>query len=630
MESLRTLWKGNATYIAGCVLIALVCALISLSSRGISITNQSFDILRTTPVRDEAVIIAIDDKSLQAIGSWPWDRDVFAALTEKVISGGAKSVIYDVLFLEPRQGDEEFKTVLSETDKPVILAAKLDQGTYLSSYLLASTTLAYSALANVDPDRDGKVRAYAGSSIIGGSCVVGLAEAGFNVATFKTPICKQEAAMFRYPKTITTYSLTDVLTGVVPENVFTQKTVFVGATALDLFDTFVGMNGEKIPGVYVHASQFVSKLNGVHDVPISRTISILWFAFFGLLISILFRRVRNMTAQIFILIGIAASLIIISVILFNQGHITPWLISLVMLFLIAGFASLLHTFEERKKNAYIESLFSKYVHKDVLKELMKSSANLRFDGERRDMTILFSDLRGFTTISEKMQPEELTGLLNAYFSAMTPAILEEKGTIDKFIGDAIMAFWNAPLVVEDHPRHAVHAALRMGRALTKFNESTTTPLAMGVGVHRGEVIVGNVGSDARVNYTILGDAVNLASRIEGLTKKYGVTCIVTDIVRNAVDDETIGFRKLDVITVKGKSEPSVLYEAYFIEDGDANTVSSYEQAFVLYEAGDFDKAETIFKTLASAGDGPSKTMLERLPLLRKAEVWDGVWHFDEK
>ncbi len=630
MEQLRALWKGNTAYIVGCALIVILCALISLSSRGISITNQSFDILRTTPVRDEAVIIAIDDKSLQSIGSWPWDRDVFASLTEKVTAGGAKSVIYDVLFLEPRRGDEEFKAVLLKSEKPVILAAKLDQGTYLSSYLLASTTVAYSALANVDPDRDGKVRMYAGSSIIDGSCVVGLAEAGFGVATFKTPTCQSETSMFRYPKTVTTYSLTDVLTGVVPESAFAQKTVFVGATALDLFDTFVGMNGEKIPGVYVHASQFVSKLNGVHDVPLSRTTNILWFAFFGFLISILFRRVRNMTAQVLILIGITGGLILASVVLFNQGHATPWLLTLVMLFLIAGFASLLHTLEERKKNAYIESLFSKYVHKDVLKELMRSSASLRFDGERRDMTILFSDLRGFTTISEKMQPEELTGLLNAYFSAMTPAILEEKGTIDKFIGDAIMAFWNAPLVVEDHPTHAVRAALRMGRALTKFNESAATPLAMGVGVHRGEVIVGNVGSDARVNYTILGDAVNLASRIEGLTKKYGVTCIVTDIVRNAIDDETIGFRKLDVITVKGKSEPSVLYEAHFKEDMHADVATSYEQAFALYQEGNFDKAESVFKTLAARGDGPSKTMLERLPLLRKAQVWDGVWHFDEK
>jgi adenylate cyclase len=295
-----------------------------------------------------------------------------------------------------------------------------------------------------------------------------------------------------------------------------------------------------------------------------------------------------------------------------------------------GFFTLVRFIKEKKRSEHIATLFSKYVHKDVLKELMKSPESINLTGEKRYLTVLFSDLRGFTTLSESLSPEELTTVLNGYFSAMTPAVLEEHGTIDKYIGDAIMAFWNAPLEVKNHERHAVISALRMQEDLKKFNKEHNTTLAVGVGIHAGNAVVGNVGSKERVNYTVLGDTVNLASRVEGLTKKYGVEVLVTEEVKDKVDDEGILFRKLDIITVKGKNLPTVLYEAMRMDTSRVSVIKAYDEAFLKYQNGEFEKAKELFKALADKGDIPGEKMYERIMNLGEVHNWDGVWHFDEK
>lgn len=631
MKALSQELQSKYPYILGCLVIILVFLGLALSPKGKELTDQSYDIVRTTPSRNEAVIIAIDDKSLQAFGAWPWNREVFAHLNEKVSSYHAKSLLYDVLFLEPRAGDDVFKKSLAESTIPIALAAKLENGRYLSSYLAASST--YAALVNVSPDNDGKVRKYALPSKLDKGCIEDLSSLGFALATFKKQVsCTDElqTSMFRYPAGITTYSLSDVVLGKIPEKNFLGKTVFVGATSLDLLDTFVGMQGEKISGVSVHASMFVSKLNSVHDRKLTDLELILFIIFVGGLGGLLFCLAKTLVRQITALIGVTIFIIVLAAVLFSKGLLIPWPLSIAMVLLLAGYLTLFNIIEEKRINAQVENLFSKYVHKDVLKELMKSPTSINLQGEKRDLTILFSDLRGFTTISEKMEPEKLTSLLNDYLSAMTPCVLTEKGTIDKFIGDAVMAFWNAPLSVDDHPTKAVRSALMMERALEEFNKTHDTPLAVGIGIHRGNVIVGNVGSVDRVNYTILGDAVNLASRIEGLTKKYGVTCIVTDSVRDSVSDPSVLFRKLDIITVKGKTEPTILYEAMSHSEHKEKVIKHYEQAFGFYQKGEFASAEKLFTSLLDGGDKPSRTMLERIPLLKQQEYWDGVWHFDEK
>ncbi len=614
--------KNYIGVISGFIVILCLISFLALSARGKLITNQFLDPLRTTNARDEARIVGIDDKSLQSIGAWPWDRSIFAKVTDNLNAQGAKVILYDILFLESRSGDEDFKKSLDNSIAKVVLSSKNDNGRYLKSYLSDS-----GALAQVTPDSDGKVRSYPNPKIIGSTCIDTLTDSAFNLFTHKQFNCSTKSSYFRYPLNIPTVSIKDVLDNNIPAGFFKNKVIFIGSNSLDLEDHFVGMNGEKVPGVYVHASIFTSLLNGVED----RTLTDLYIVFFILVYSIIFSffiyRAKSLSSQLFVSVGFLILITLVTLLSFNLGFIIPFPWFVFVTILLGGYISGFKFIKERKQNQYIQSLFSKYVHKDVLSELMKSSTSLRFDGEKREMSILFSDIRGFTSFSETMTPEELTKLLNAYLSAMTPAILEEKGTIDKFIGDAIMAFWNAPLYVENHTTHAVRAGLRMEKALKNFNEKHKSNLAVGIGIHFGNVVVGNVGSEERVNYTILGDAVNLASRVEGLTKKYGVGLLVTEEAKEKVNDKNIIFRKLDVITVKGKTTPTVLYEADNYNKDRLEIFKKYEEGLSFYQSGDFDKAEAIFKEI---GDKPATVMLERIPILRNDKTWNGVWHFDEK
>jgi adenylate cyclase len=416
----------------------------------------------------------------------------------------------------------------------------------------------------------------------------------------------------------------------VPKEIFAGKVVLIGSVTLDLEDHFIGMRGNKVSGVYVHASILTSLLNQEADTPLAPPWTIILLTLFAGLSGYAIIRAKSVYGQIGLILGLLILVVLLATIVYSQGTIIPlpWLAADVLL--SAGYVTLVRFVVERKQNQQVQSLFSKYVHKDVLAELMSSNTEIRLGGERKPVTVLFSDLRGFTSLSESLSPEELTSTLNGYLSAMTPHILEEKGTIDKFIGDAIMAFWNAPLPVEHHPLHAVRSALRMHDALKTFNTREGTTLAVGIGIHTGQAIVGNVGGKDRVNYTILGDTVNLASRIEGLTKKYGVGTIVTKAVRDTISDDSLAFRCLDVITVLGKVTPTTLYEVRYSHDFPEGMIEDYERAFKYYYEKEWNKAEAIWKKLAKKGDVPSEKLLARIPELRKKGDWDGIWRFDEK
>jgi class 3 adenylate cyclase/CHASE2 domain-containing sensor protein len=622
--------SGYKGHLGLLLVITALLFLFSLTGRGISITDKLYDAIRTTSQRNEAAIIGIDDKSLQALGAWPWERTVFADLEKALTKDKVRLSVYDVLFLEPRQGDDAFRQSVEDGNHAVILGAKRDGGTYLSSYLVGSSTKLLSALANVSPDNDGKVRSYALPALENDTCLQPLSTLAFSLYTKRQPTCNQAPAQFRYPETIPTYSLIDVIEGNVAEGALSDKVVFIGSTSLDLEDHFVSMGGQKIPGVYVHASMFVSRLNAVSDTRIPPYAVFILILISGILSLVCVLRMRSVYLQAGSFIILATLVFLLGVVLFSYGKILPIVWMIAEMLICAGYITLVKFLEEKKKNEQIESLFAKYVHKDVLDELMHSGKEVKLGGERKPVTVLFSDLRGFTSLSESMSPEDLTSILNAYLSEMTPHILEEKGTIDKFIGDAIMAFWNAPLPVPDHSHRAVVSALRMHDALMAFNKERGTSLAIGIGIHTGPAIVGNVGGKDRINYTILGDTVNLSSRIEGLTKKYGVGTIVTKAVRDAIDDPQIAFRTLDVITVLGKSVPTTLYEARFAKDFTEGMIADYEKAFKYYYEKEWNKAENIWKRLAKEGDKPSEKMLERIPELRKREAWDGIWRFDEK
>lgn len=623
--------KKDTGTVIGLLILVTVLASWSISSRAEIMTNNFYDVIRVTESREEVVIVGIDDKSLQLVGAWPWDRAVFGELSRILSAEGAKAVVYDMLFLEPREGDEEFRKEILGATSSTVLASKVEGSSYAASHLLSTSSAVLSALANVAPDTDGKVRRYPDPYLVQGACIRGLGERAFlsYVMREKTD-CEGVRGMFRYSESVATYSLSDVIQGSTTPQAFKGKVVFVGATALGLEDYFLGINGNKIPGVYVHASIFTSLLNSVHDrnlPPYLVAISIILLTF---LTTYLMYRIRSVTYQLAAMFSLIVFISILSVVLFSFGVQLPFLPYVASVLASSGYVAGIGFMRERIKNAHIQSIFSRYVHKDVLNELLSSDEDIKLGGERRQISILFTDIRGFTSISENLSPENLTSLLNRYLSAMMPEILEEKGTIDKFIGDAIMAFWNAPLTLENHPLHAVKAALRMHATLERFNQENGTSLHIGAGIHTGNAVVGNVGGKDHVNYTALGDTVNLASRLEGLTKKYGVSTIVTKSVVDAIRDEDVAFRCLDVITVLGKTNPTTLYEARWRKDFKKDLIEDYERAFKYYFQKEWNKAEHILRRLVREGDRPSEVLLSRIPEARKKEDWDGIWKWEEK
>jgi adenylate cyclase len=257
------------------------------------------------------------------------------------------------------------------------------------------------------------------------------------------------------------------------------------------------------------------------------------------------------------------------------------------------------------------------------------------------MTVLFSDVRGFTTISEGLEPRELSQLMNEFLTPLTEVIYRHRGTIDKYMGDAIMAFWGAPLPDPLHPRHAVLAALGMQAALRRlapqFRARGWPEIRIGVGLNTGRMSVGNMGSKVRLAYTVMGDAVNLASRLEGITKQYGVDIIVGENTRNAVPD--VVFREIDRVRVKGKDVAVAIYEplglAGEVDQAQLDEIKVFGQALRLYRAQDWDRAELQLINLQQRHPEVHlySVYLERIAALRAqppGSGWDGAWNFETK
>lgn len=259
---------------------------------------------------------------------------------------------------------------------------------------------------------------------------------------------------------------------------------------------------------------------------------------------------------------------------------------------------------ERNQKKHIAKTFGQYIPAELVKEMNESGQEVSVGGESREMTVLFSDVRGFTTISEGLSPQELTTLMNAFLSPMTRVIQTNRGTIDKYMGDAIMAFWGAPLKDEHHAEHAVRAALDMAKTMDELSESFVArgwkPLKIGIGLNTGVMSVGNMGSDFRLAYTVMGDAVNLGSRLESLTKQYGIFLQISEFTLAQVPG--LIAREVDLVKVKGKDQPVRTFEPLGFEGGvaqaDLDILARYTAALRLYRAQRFTEAKAEFAALA--------------------------------
>ncbi len=414
--------------------------------------------------------------------------------------------------------------------------------------------------------------------------------------------------------------LTEVLDGLHDEQI-AGSVIVLGPTATGLMDFHDTPGGLNVPGPALH----VAALKQVFEQEYVKRDSVIegveWLG-------------AILLASICIVVAIKSSGVVSSgifsvllaafvgsgfVIFSKTGYLFDW--SLGAMFGITAFisstaVSLLRTESERGQ---IRKAFSTYLSPDLVAELSKNPDKLKLGGERREISVLFADIRGFTTMSEgyKDKPEELTVLLNDLLTPLTNEIMDLKGTIDKYMGDAIMAFWNAPVDVPNHPRMACQAAIKMMFALEELNQNLIgsgrikEPLRIGIGVNTGEVTVGNLGSEQRFDYSILGDAVNLGSRLEGLSKAYGVPIVIGEASFNGLDQDPDDGRvvMLDHVIVKGKSIPVAIYG--IIPTGFMDSLDwcdTHNQFMQLIEAGDWNEAETCLKNLRLAKDYPTELL----------------------
>ncbi len=614
----------KATQLLGYALVSAFIVGISYLPFVQDVGTTFLDPLRTKDIPHNAVVIGIDDKTLQTLGAWPLDREIFADFIDKLEGSQVQGVIFDVLFLEQKKGDTEMVAALQRASFPVVLGGKIHEDRMIHPVypLLDNTKEGY---VNVSPDGDGKVRKQSEAITLEGKCLLPL-----SISLTSTNSCDMETgARFFYPSALPQFSLVDVLEGAVPPALLKDKVLFVGATTLDLEDYFVGLSGNKIPGVYVHAAMYASHSNDLSTLPVTgvtKTALLLGMLFIGFLIV---AYLRKALVQMLALLGVSCALILVVVTSFDVGWELPALQMFVVLISSFVIATLARYAQSRRENIFIKTLFSRYVNKEVLQSLIHNHAHIAL-GERRELTILFSDLRGFTDFSETLPPEELTRILNEYFASMVSEIFKEKGTVDKFIGDAVMAFWNAPLSTRDHELHATLAAIGMQEALLDFNQKNNTNLMMGIGIHAGEAVVGNIGGEERVSYTALGDAVNTASRIEGVTKRYGARIVISEDVAVKVKDrlkEGWSLRKLDEVRLKGKQKSIVLYEVTTLN---LSAIEQYESALGLYQKSNFAEASKQLESDLLQRDIPSEVLIKRLKSGEVVEGFDGVFVFDEK
>ncbi|MFP4397967.1 MAG: adenylate/guanylate cyclase domain-containing protein, partial [Desulfonatronovibrio sp.] len=316
-------------------------------------------------------------------------------------------------------------------------------------------------------------------------------------------------------------------------------------------------------------------------------------------------------------------------------HISP----MMPLVTLVGNFSLL-TFEkfwlEEKEKRKIRNTFEHYLSPDVIRRVIKNPDLLKLGGEKKNLTILFSDIRSFTSISESMSPPELVKFMNEYLTAMTDVVLKNHGTLDKYMGDAIMAFFGAPEDMPDHAMTAQRTAIEMLERLYECRENWCFPgidrVEIGVGLSSGEVIVGNMGSENRFDYTVMGDQVNLASRLEGLTKEYGVKILVSEFTRQQSGEE-LAYREIDLVRVKGKQKPVAVYEPLgkdYFTGGKFAFIPPFEKGLTAYRNQNWDQAVELFNAVLEIKpeDKPALIYIDRCRKMAQSppgEGWDGVW-----
>ncbi|MDT8320240.1 MAG: adenylate/guanylate cyclase domain-containing protein [Xanthomonadales bacterium] len=439
-------------------------------------------------------------------------------------------------------------------------------------------------------------------------------------------------------------SIADVINGTVEDpSVLDGRIALVGATAPGMEDLRTTPFGSIYPGVEIHANVIAGLLDGKFrwEPAYTSAAEMLAVVLFGLLSALLLPVLAPVVSTLVTATLVAGALGVNYYMWEVELHVLPLAMTLYTLFAIYALNMLFGYFFETRSRTQMDSLFGQYVPPDLVREMSRDPENYSLASQKRELSVLFTDIRGFTSISEKLEPDELSTLMDEYLTPMTEIVHDTGGTIDKYIGDAVMAFWGAPVPHPHHADHAVKAGLEMLAALDTLNadfELKGWPeIRIGVGVNTGPMNVGNMGSRFRRAYTVLGDAVNLGSRLEGITKVYGVSFLVSE--ETARSAGRYCYREVDRVRVKGKDEPVTILEPLGLEDELPGEIieraRSFKHALFLYRRQDWDPAEQALRVLLEQEPDCYlyKLYLDRIEIFRQQppeQGWDGVFTHQSK
>ena len=648
---------------------------------------------------DSIRIILLDQKSLdwakESYGlGWPWPRQAYVPLVDFCSKAGAASLVFDVVFTEASVYGVSDDTSLAKSfarNGHVVLAADFarSDGTSptwpshipapifplsntmnlpkatVATFPVPDISKGIAAVGNVNatPDTDTIYRRFPLMIQFAGRFAPSLPLASYlmaepvsitlkkNVISFgstEVPVQGNGTAILNYrgKKAYKAYSAAAVIesglllsegkkTLIAPQDL-EGKHVLFGFSATGLFDLRPTPLGGVSPGVMVNATALDNLLSN----DFIRRSGLLTDASATLLFAILAGLSVTLFSNLWVTVSASAialaTPVAFSMALYRLGiwtGLAPQLVGCMTALFLAG--AFKYATEGRQKQ-FIKSAFRQYLSPHVIDQLLHDPDKLTLGGERRELTIFFSDLEGFTTISEGLSPEDLTNMLNDYLTAMTDIIQAEGGTVDKYEGDAIIAFWNAPVDQPDHAPRGVRAALRCQMKLSRmrplFLQRTGSEFHMRIGLNTGPAVVGNLGSHSRFDYTMLGDSVNLAARLESINKQFGTYTMISRATLDQLDG-TIPVRKLSRIRVVGKDQAVTVYEPMTPDEYTARKpeLLTFAQGLEFFLAGNFEQAAVLFRSIADSDKAAARYAAKCSQLIANPpNEWEGIWTMKNK
>jgi adenylate cyclase len=605
-----------------------------------------------THTLDDIIIVAIDDQSFQDLGRWSsWTRDYYARVINNLNQSSVIGI--DVSFFESSKNDSTLAEALK--NNKVVLAMEYTTFSHKNGQLFGENLLKpnmslgklgqdfETGFVNLYTDIDGVTRTF--SPFITGiedhyhfSMVI----VGEYIGSI--PNLESSRMLINYfdePGGYEYISFSDVYNNKIDPEYFKDKIILIGATTPDLHDdVIVPISNKAMPGVEVNANlvQAILTKDFIYHQDDISSIGIIFLL--ALVTGFLFYIFRIHIATI-LLTMIIICYIVSAIYIFDTGILMKILYPIITIIAVYIPLVIMLYLTEEKSRKWVTTVFGKYVSPVVIESLLKDPDKLNLGGEKRNITIFFSDIRKFTSISEKLSPEELVNLLNEYLSEMTSIIMKDQGLVDKYMGDAIMAFWGAPLEQSNHPELACSSSLEMIEKLKeiqiRWKENDLPTFDIGIGLNSGDAIVGNMGSFKRFDYTVIGDNVNIASRIEGLNKIYGTNIIISENTYKIIKDK-FDTRKLDAVKVKGKKRPILIYELLSkkgkLSETQYKFIKHFEDGLNHYLNRDWKPAVKEFKAaLEIKKDKASNLFIARCQDFIKNppdKDWDGVCTMDTK